>query len=141
MTAQTIDSIDENGRHKLTLFDSGQPLPFDIGSLERKDLSYLGDWMTMTNPADGFGLFYRFGVKDGIIDAEGDPATVFLHFAVPYVQRGQEATPELLGNIEAAIGSMIRQTTRMFSGELGNAIGVRAEPPEYMIKELTDLIG
>lgn len=140
MTAQTLDGIDEDGRHKLTLFDPNQPLPFQIGSLEREALRYLGDWMTIAKPNESFGFFYRFGVKEEVLDADKESATVFLHFVVPYVQRGRVATPETLEALETAVGTVIQQTTRIFSGMLGNAIGVRAEPPEYMMRELTDLI-
>jgi hypothetical protein len=76
------------------------------------------------------------GIKEGVKDAEGDPATVFLHFAAPFTKEGHTMTPQIEAIIDQALARLIHLSTVAFSLSVDNAIGVRALPPEYMLKEL-----
>lgn len=134
--------IDSDGRFDMSLFE-GHEIPFDIGSLERSALSYLGEWRKFQCSPDPYGFCYRFGVKQNvvgvkhnIVDSAGDPCTVFLHFAVPWHREGYIPSQEKLVDLEKKISMMSFQSTVIFSKILGTAVGVRANPPEYMLEEL-----
>ena len=61
--------MSEKSKHDddLSINTSGpNQIPFDVGSLNREDLAYLGDW-NIVKDNDGFGMAYKFGIKEGII--------------------------------------------------------------------------
>jgi hypothetical protein len=123
------------GVYELTEF-AGDALPFEIGSLERTALTYLGDWQTVKYREQPFGFYYRLGIKEGVIDADGDPATVLLHFAAPFAKEGHAITPQMQATLEQNLVMLIRTSTVAVSQIVDNAVGVRVSPPDYMLREL-----
>ncbi|GEM_PF-6306223 len=134
-----IIGADSGGPYELTEFTGGQP-PFEIGSLERQALSYLGNWTRVKKRDEPFGVYYRFGVKGGVIDEDGDLVTVFLHFSAPFTKEGHAMTPEIQATLDQKLDKMIEITTVTFSHVVGNALGVRVSPPDYMLRELGELL-
>jgi hypothetical protein len=130
---------DSQGPYELSEFRS-ETFPFEIGSLERQDLVHLGEWNRMQTGSSPYGLYHRLGIKDGVLDAEGDPATVFLHFAVPYSRAGHAMTPQALAELDATLDSVIKESTIRFSQEFPNTVGVRLAPPDYMLMDLVTLL-
>ena len=130
---------DSEGPYELAEF-SGDKLPFEIGSLERHALTYLGDWRKFQQRGEHFGFYYRMGIKQGVMDADGDPATVFLHFVAPFTKEGHAMTPQVQATIDKGLVRLIQTTTVAFSQVTGNAVGVRAQPTEYMVRELVTLL-
>ena len=130
---------DSEGPYELTEFSGGQ-LPFEIGSLERHALSYLGDWKRFQSRGDYFGFYYRIGIKERVIDADGDPAKVFLHFVAPFTKEGHAMTPQIQATLDQKLAQMIQTTTVAFSQAVDNAVGVRVSPPDYMLRELVALL-
>lgn len=118
----------------------GDQLPFEIGSLERRALSCLGEWNRCKMKDAPFGFYYRMGIKEKVIDADGDPATVFLYFVAPFTKEGHAMTPQK----EATLDQMLTQLTQIsaiaFSQYVGNSIVARVLPPDYMLEELFALL-
>lgn len=131
--------VDSEGPYEFTEFSSGQ-LPFDLGNLEREALSYLGEWKKFQESGAPFGFYYRMGIKQGVIDADGDPATVFLHFVAPFTKGGQVMTPQIQTTLDQKLTQMIQKSTITFSQEVDNAIGIRVSPPDYMLRELVAIL-
>ncbi len=131
--------VDSEGTYELTEFSGGQ-LPFEIGSLERHALSYLGDWKTVKKGEEHFGFYYRMGIKEGVIDADGDPATVFLHFIAPFTKEGHAMTPQIQTTLDQRLAQVIQLSTVALSQAVDNAIGIRVSPPDYMLRELVALL-
>jgi len=118
----------------------GDQMPFEIGSLAKEALSYLGEWKKFQKGENPFGIYYRMGIKTGVIDAERDPATVVLHFIAPYIREGFTMTSEMEATLEQTINQVIKVTTLIYSQSVDNAVGVRASPPDYMLNELYELL-
>lgn len=134
-----IVGADSEGTYELTEF-SGEQLPFEIGSLERHALSYLGDWKSVKSREGHFGFYYRMGIKERVIDADGDPATVFLHFVAPFTKKGHAVTPQIKTTLDQKLAQMVRVSTVAFSQTVDNAVGIRVSPPDYMLRELVALL-
>src|SRR3989344_571600 len=120
---------DSKGPYELTEFSGGQ-LPFEIGSLERYALSYLGDWKTVKSKKEHFGFYYRMGIKDGVIDADGDPATAILHFVAPFIREGHAMTPQIQATLDQRVARAIQLSTIVLSQTVDNTIGIRVSPPD-----------
>lgn len=130
---------DSEGTYELTEFLGGL-FPFEIGSLERHALSYLGYWKRVKNREEHFGFHYRMGIKEGVIDADGDPATVFLHFVAPFTKEGHPMTPQIQATLDQRLAQMIQVSTIALSQAVDNAVGIRISPPDYMLRELVALL-
>jgi len=113
--------------------------PFDIGGLERDAFTYLGDWGIFMSD-DGYGIAYRLGIKYGIIDQEGDPTTLFLHFGLPIKRKETTWNDEAIGRQYENFKKVIKDSTVMFAEVLDNVTAFNPNPPEYMIRELKDAL-
>ena len=113
--------------------------PFEIGSLEREAFTYLGKWMIIMSD-DGYGMAHRLGIKDGVIDQEGYPTTLFLHFGLPIKRKENELNDEAIGRQYENFKKIIKASTVMFAEDLGNVAAFNPDPPEYMIRELEDAL-
>lgn len=120
----------------------GDDIPSDVGSVERQELSYLGDWHMAQQNGAHFGLYYRVGVKENVLNSEGNPTTAYIAFIVPFTEKGTAMTPEIRAAIDNMAATTVAISTAMISKERGEDImGLVASPPEYMVRELVDLLG
>jgi hypothetical protein len=117
-------------------FEQGE-LPIKIGNIERKDFSYLGDWYQMMRP-DGYGIAYRIGIKEGIIDQEGDLGDLLIIFGTPVAKHGLEISNDLVSVLYKQLGSVMQTAVMRASNSHDNLLATLMPPPDYMIKELQE---
>jgi len=129
--------IDANGLIEFTKSQS-EEFPFEMGSLERECLTHLGDWRTAAHPQ--YGFFYRFAVKQGIVDSEGDPITAFLHFIVPYHHKDHEMKPDEYESIRTRIHLMLELSTKQYAQYYDKVASAVVGTPAYMLEELAGLM-
>jgi hypothetical protein len=134
-----LDSKDSYGDAEIRTF-KGQELPFDIGSLESDAFNLLGEWQEFVRP-DGYGLIYRLGIKDGLVDHEGDPMRLFCFFAAPIGTNGKKVTPEIAKEINGALQRLIHQSSLHFSASHDNVVCMHVTMPAYMIEDLKQRFG
>ena len=127
------------GPTQVRIFEEGE-IPVEIGSLEREAFSYIGDWNTYLDQ-QGYGLAYRFGIKEGFTDSEGDLATLVLHFANPVARRGMKMTTEIIQQQYERLKQFV-QTFTMQAQQLygGSILSTNPEPPQWMMKELEEML-
>jgi len=124
-------------KRRVRRFDD-EELPYDIGSLEREALSYLGDWNFLRNK-DGLGLVYRMGFKDAV-DDEGDPLLVIVNFNAPFRERGVPFNDEAKRGYDECVQNASLQIANSLSLSVPNVIVVSVPIPEYMRGELEELL-
>ncbi|MBT5023077.1 hypothetical protein HOK51_08195 [Candidatus Woesearchaeota archaeon] len=132
--------LDENT--VLREFLGGIPDDLDLGSLEREAFTYLGEWRSAMKQGKDYGFAYRMGIKENVVDSEGDPATLIMYFVNPLVERGTvlsvEDNKDLIKNIKTLV-SMTSLIQQMRYGE--NSVVCTLPPPEYMLNELLKDLG
>jgi len=124
----------------LRVFQHGE-MPVEIGSIERGAFSYLGDWKLYMHE-DGYGIAHRLGTKERVTDDQGDCATLVLHFVLPIANRGAQIEQETVKRMyDMHLPTLINQFTTLAHRMYGeNIISVAQEPPEWMGKELEEMI-
>lgn len=105
----------------------------DVGSLEKEAFDYLGEW----NYDKEKNYAYRLGIKKNFPDSEGDPATLFILFPAEMVLKGAEHDYE---RMEKSAQQALEALVLMQSQAEKNVMGTYLRPPEYMIKELEEII-
>ena len=125
---------------RMRMFKHGEKPPAEI-ALRKKDFDYLGNWITATD-REGYGIFYRIGIRENVENDEGDIATLAFHFYVPFAKTGlkmtEEKEKEILGKLEKLIEISTIAGRFMFSG---NMVGCLKSPPNWMIEELQEISG
>ena len=116
--------------------------PFKIGGLEKEAFSYLGDWKLFMFK-NGYGVAHRLGIKMGLVDQEGDPIVLFLHFAVPLAKKGNKTDQKMVDEQLKGLRKMMKEFTVRASNDVScsNAVSINPTPPEYMLKELKEKFG
>lgn len=127
------------GPSTLRIFEEGE-MPVDIGSLDKDSFSYLGDWKFFLDNG-GYGLAYRSGTKEVVHDDGGDPATLVLHFVTPITRRGREMNESKVEELTETLKTVVTQFTVLAHQMYGeNVMSYATRPPEWMTKELSDLL-
>lgn len=125
---------------RLRIFDESEGFPFDFGDLTPDSFSFLGEWRFFENQqSDQLGFAYRLGVKEGIIDDEGDATTVIFHFIQPTMTSGQTISDEAFGKMHI----MLEKVMQIFAVKAHEAYGenitsIALDAPEWMVEEVQD---
>ena len=120
---------------ELKLFIGGEAQQPILGSLERTAFSYLGPWNRVQRK-EGHGIMYKLGIKNSIIDAEGNPAVGLFVFYAPFVQRGTPVPPEFEQQVQADIKTLTEQIALAYSSTTSNVVAAAAGPTGEMLTEL-----
>ena len=116
---------------------------FDIGDLSRGAFDYLGNWRLFLRHRE-YGVAYRFGVKSGKIESEKGLSAILVHFYLPITERGHTFIDEEKEFIEENLKALVRIAGQMWCMAPKNigriAISTLASPPDYMIKELEEIL-
>lgn len=134
--------MNDNNAGIIILKGEGQVRPEDIGSLEREQFAHLGDWHIFRGRKADYGLAYRIGMKTGTAP-DGAPMYVWIHFNTPLSNRGRELRKNELADIQEILRYAIKNTTDVWARKHPNTRVVSIDcpdPPEYMIKELEDML-
>jgi hypothetical protein len=136
-----LESQNRKGPTTVRMFAPNE-LPIEIGSLEKEAFSYVGNWYTMKGN-DGYSMVYRIATKEGLKDAEGDPTTLILYFAVPIKSPGKETMPQEVANkqYESLAKAMKTFTLQAHQKYHTNIMTKGMETPPWMMKELEELLG
>ena len=123
-----------NRSSRLREFKDGE-LPVEI-ALRKDDFHHLGDWKVFPDP-DGYGLAYRFGVREGVTDDEGDPANLGIYFYTLFAKKGLTYTPEKVNEQFKKLEYFTYISSffgHQMSGE--NFISCAMPAPKWMVDEL-----
>lgn len=121
---------------RIRIFEENGSAPFEFGKLKKDEFTYLGDWLQIMNP-DGYGILYRLGVKNEVIDDEGDSTTILFHFYIPIAISGYKLADKDYVNIQDFLRTFVMKSTlKLQQKEQDNITGIALNPPEWMIEEL-----
>lgn len=133
--------VRDSNKKTLFLLSEHTDKEFDLGDLSRRAFSYLGDWKLFMNQ-NGYGMAYRLGVKSGFTDNEGDPMEFYIQFGLPVSRKNHELTQEEVEKAYDALKTVTKTASALWGLTHPNlrVIAAIAKPPEYMVKELEDLL-
>ena len=124
---------------RLREFKNGE-FPVEI-ALRKEDFDYLGNWKIFMGE-DGYGIAYKLGIKNNVIDDENDPATLTFHFYNLLAKKGFSMTPEKekeqLGKLEEVVKIFTVLGHHAFAE---NVISYTLPSPDWMFKELQESLG
>jgi hypothetical protein len=132
-----LEGQTSTGETTVRLFSNGE-FPVKIGSLEREAFTTLGDWNMAMNKK-GYGMAYRMGIKEGLIDDEGDPTSAVMFFLSPLAERGLPMTPAIAKQQYeqfAYVAKIFTLQAQQLYG--GNILSLTPQTPKWMFDELTE---
>lgn len=129
----------ENDDLEINAFD-GDTIPFEIGGLERTDFQYLGEWHQLVGE-DGYGIVYRIGSKEGLVDHEGDPMLLLCIFSAPIGIGGKKVTPDIAERIKRQLPVAMHEIALHMSQYHDNVVAIKVSMPPYMQDELKAHLG
>jgi len=129
-----------NDPFRVRLFDSREAY-LNINCLEKGSFDYLGEWRVGMNP-EGNGIAYRMGVREGVVDDEGDRATLIMHFACPLLSKGVKMDmEELQRKFEESMRQMMEiSTIQIYQKTRHNVMSVKPDIPPWMMQDLEELL-
>jgi hypothetical protein len=113
--------------------------PAELGDLSRNSFAYLGQWQH-ERYQDGTGWAFRLGIKKGVIDSEGDPATLMVLFPVGLVPKGYTPRESLEAKLKAASRAVVERLTIAAAQTYDNVMTVVQNPSEEMLRELEEAL-
>jgi len=123
-----------NGPTEFRRLDPKQHIP-ELEDISRESFVHLGDWYSAMRE-DGCGVAYRIGVKEDVIDSDGDPATAMIMFFTPIAQRDKWIDDAKSSHLEGMARRVLEAAVIQASAIYGNVMGVLRHPPEYMLGDL-----
>ena len=132
----------KKGEQLLNIYNQNEINDFikKVGPLEKKDFSYLIDWMFLMTPDSDYGLAYRVGMKDNFIGPTGNLGTLAIHFGNPIAKAGLPITPEIEDIQFGRLGRLVKLMTMKSQLLYENFTSLTLAPPPWMMNELNEMI-